>query len=342
MIFGEAKKRLREMCVLDFATINGRDVERTGASQWTVRGWDGPLCEHDAAVEVCRTEDNDAEKKPHLSPSQLDTLAMCGERWRRRYIDGVIIPPGTAMLRGTGVHGGIKENFSQKIESWNDLPVDAVVDASVAAFDGEWGRGVQLDADEATVGLQLVKGRTTDTVVELARCFHQTTAALYQPTRVEEGFRIVLPDLSHDLIGYLDFMAFDRGMEDGNLPDDIDRIVVDVKTSGKRRSKEDADRSIQLTAYAAAGCNMEGVNEMEVRLEVAVAKKKPEIQCLQSHRGQQDFSVLGRRVQQALKIIESGAFSPAPVGAWWCAPKWCGYWATCPYVNAERKGAAEL
>ncbi len=247
------------------------------------------------------------------------------------------------MLRGTGVHGGIKENFSQKVESWKDLPIDAVVDASVAAFDGEWEKGVQLDADEATVGLSLVKGRTTDTVVLLARCFHENTAELYQPTRVEEGFRIVLPELSHDLMGYLDLMAFDRdAIEPDNSPDDVDKIVVDVKTAAKRKSKADADRSVQLTAYAAAGCTMEDVDQMEVRLEVAVAKKKPEIQCLQSHRGTSDFDVLGRRVQQALKIIEAGAFSPAPVGAWWCGPKWCGYWATCPYVNADRKDAAEL
>jgi hypothetical protein len=254
-------------------------------------------------------------------------ICKCGEQYRRRYKEGEIIPPGTAAVRGTGVHGGSKVNFSQKIESKDDLTTEEVVEASLTAFKGAWEKGVKLLPEEKAIGMAKVKGQTQDSTVTLAKMFHEQRAILYQPKLVEEGFRIVLPDCEMDLMGYLDFLGIDiaRPQED---------LILDLKTSGKSKGQADVDHSIQLTSYAAGACILSGADQMKVKLEVAVATKTPKTQSLESTRDAKDFSCLDKRVRAAADAIKAGNYLPAPVGAWWCSPKWCGYWSTCPYVRS--------
>jgi hypothetical protein len=71
-------------------------------------------------------------EKPHLSQTQLTMYEKCGESYRRRYCDceGEKIPPGIALVKGTGVHGGSKANFKQKIETKEDLSRKKIIDIS--------------------------------------------------------------------------------------------------------------------------------------------------------------------------------------------------------------------
>jgi len=39
--------------------------------------------------------------------------------------------------------------------------------------------------------------------------------------------------------------------------------------------------------------------------------------------------------------VKKGVFHPAPIGSWWCSPRFCGYWFSCPFINSERQAAAE-
>ena len=302
-------------------------------------GWNSQECKC-VAHQECGGKGCDGcelvDDKPHHSPTSLELLFKCGEAYRRRYVEGERIPPGVAMLRGGGVHRGVEANFSQKVESFRDLPTAEVVEISVESFNAKWEReGVELTAEEKSVGVAKTKNATTRVVKSLSELFHEKAAPRYQPTRVEEGFRLVLPG-SHDLVGFLDVIAHDR-----HDPDEVKR-VVDVKTAAKKKSLADVDGSLQLTAYAAGACVLEDEVEIDVRLEVAVATKTPKIQSVQSHRDYVDFKALENRIEVATSIIGHGDFQPAAIGAWWCSPKWCGYWSTCPYVNADRKGACEI
>jgi hypothetical protein len=265
---------------------------------------------------------SDTGKRPHLSPSQLDMMSRCGEAYRRRYIDGERIPPGIAMLSGTGVHAGAEVNFRQKIETHRDLPADDIVDASVDGFDrglaGGYERGPEDESpDEAR-----------DQVAELARLYADEVAPVYQPKFVEQLVRIELPG-THDMVGVLD-MADDAGR------------VVDLKTSGKAKSQDECDRSAQLTYYAAAHRVLTGELASEVRLEVLVKSKNPKRVVLASTRGPADFAALANRINAASAAIQAGVFLPADPGNWMCSPRWCGYYRTCPYVNAGEKTVVDL
>ncbi len=269
------------------------------------------------------------QQKPHRSASQLESYCRCPEAYRRRYLDKDIIPPGIAMLKGTGLHGGAERNFRQKIETREDLPVSEIVEAAVAKFEGELTKGVTLTDDEESAGPQKTIGSAKDDLVAIAQLHAEKQAPEYQPIMVEKLVRIELASSPCDLLGIID-LADERG------------IVVDLKTAGRRKSQGDADDSVQLTIYASAYHAVMSRPPAEVRLDSLIkTKTKADRQVLSSHRGEADFIALANRINAVNKGIDAGSFPPATPGAWWCGPRFCGYWQTCAYVNSERKAKAE-
>lgn len=266
--------------------------------------------------------------KPHLSSTQLDMYLRCPESWRRRYLEHEIIPPGIALITGKALHAGAEVNFRQKIDSHEDLPTDKIIDAAAAAFDTEKAGGYALSDEENGRGAAAVLGEAKDMAVKLAGAYAEHQAPDYQPIAVEHKTLIEFPSASHDLLAFTD------------LRDDLGR-VVDFKTAARKKSNNEAHDSTQLTIYAAAYMVDHGQPPTEVRLDVLTKTKVPGRQVLRSARDRRDFTALVNRVNVVLRGIEAGIFPPAPMGAWQCSPRWCGYWSTCPYVNSERRAAAE-
>ena len=265
-----------------------------------------------------------AERKPHLSPTQLEMYAKCPEQYRRRYIKGERIPPGIAMHVGSGTHVGIEHNFSQKIETHEDLPAAEIVEAAVAGFDARiHGDGLLLTDDETSRGSAVVIGAGKDQVAALAELHATDQAPEYQPVTVEHSTRIVFHNASHDLLGITD------------LRDDKGR-VVDFKTAARKKPQADADSSLALTVYAAAYMIELCELPAELRLDVLTKTKTPARQMLTTKRSQRDFGVLVARVNAVTEAISKGSFPPALPGAWWCSTKFCGYARSCPYYNPER------
>lgn len=261
----------------------------------------------------------EAAQKPHLSATQMELYSKCPEAYRRRYIEGEKIPPGVAMLKGTGLHRGAETNFRQKIESHRDLPTSDIVDAAVAAFEGELARGFQLDKDEESIGAENVIGDAKDDVADMAEFHAKKQAPDYQPVRVEETVRIELPG-PRDLLAVID------------LGDDQGR-VVDFKTAKKSKGQGDADDSVQLTVYAAAHQALTGEPPALVRLDTIVqTSKETKRQILDSTRGPADIESLAHRINSISAAVDAGVFPPTTPGAWWCGSKWCGYHATCRFV----------
>lgn len=267
--------------------------------------------------------------KPHLSASQLDTFCRCPEQWRRRYIDKDVIPPGIALAKGKGFHTGAETNMRQKIETHEDLSATDIVDVSIAAFEAEAHGGVAFTDDEQSRGPSVVIGEAKDSLRSLATLHAEKQAPDYQPVLVEQTVRITLPSAPRDLLGVID------------LADDKHR-VTDFKTASRKKSQSDADDSVQLTIYASSFNALMGFEPSEVRLDSAIqTKTKVDRQVLTSQRGVADFSALASRINVVSSAIQAGIFPPASPGSWWCSPRWCGYWATCPYVNSERVALAE-
>lgn len=261
-------------------------------------------------------------EKPYFSPSRIDMTCRCGEQARRVYEEGERLPPGVAAMQGTAVHDGAAVNFRQKVETHQDLPRNDIVEAAVAKFESESAGMYVLTADEASRGVSAVLGDAKDQVASMAELLADEIAPDYQPVLVEQTVRIILPDATHDLLGILD------------LADDQNR-VIDFKTSGKRKTQAEADQSVQLTFYGAGHRVIRGTLPDELRLEVMVKKATPERQIVRTHRGPEDFRALANRVNSVLKTVKTGLYTPAPPGSWYCSAKWCGFWSTCKFVNAN-------
>jgi len=259
--------------------------------------------------------------KPHFSPSQLDSASKCGMRYYYSYIEHLKIPPGFAAVRGTGYHAGAEHNFSQKIGTHRDLPKDDIVEVAVSKVKQEVERGITLSDEEESEGKDNVVGRLVDSTATMSAFFCEDVAPDYQPTHVEVRSNIALPG-DYDLLGVVD------------LIDDQNR-VVDYKTGNKKRSQAEADTSIQLTTYGIVARGVTG-KDCSLFLDTVVDYKKgPARHVLETTRTERDTVVLAARMNALANMIKTGSFHPAPVDAWWCSKKWCGYSKMCPYFSGR-------
>jgi hypothetical protein len=261
------------------------------------------------------------EKKPHISVSALTQYERCGVQYEFKITIGPV-PPGFAMARGSGVHGGIKVNFRQKQESHEDMPKSDIVDASVAAYEYVLAgkMGVAPTPEEKSRGYDIVAGEVKDTVVGLAELYADELAPQYQPALVEQRQRVVTTG-EYDLVVYLDMV------------DEFNRIR-DFKTTGKAMGQGDLDDSEQLTFYSLAYKALTGTLPKDVGLDVLVETpkaKKRYVQQFVGKRTDDDLAMIVNRINRMIKGLKAGIFIPALAGSWQCSPRWCGYWERCKF-----------
>lgn len=267
-------------------------------------------------------------KRLEVRQSHLVQFEMCGEAYRRRYVEGEKDLAGTAALRGSGVHGGAQVNHIQKKKSGKDLPKQDIVDAAVAAYEERKSKeGFRLTPDEMSIGVTPALARTVQTITVLTGVYADQVAPGIEPDLIEEKITVEIPGTDVDLAGTLDLST-------------VDGRIKDFKTSTRSKSQKDADESSQLTMYDFLYEKKTGRKPSGVDLEVLVDLKTPKHQRLSTVRTQRDRQVLFNRINVMLNSRKAGIFAPAAVGSWNCSAKWCGFWDTCPFVNSERMAAA--
>lgn len=265
-----------------------------------------------------------------LHASHLGMLSRCGEQFRRRYIEGEIIPPGVAAITGSGAHKAIATDLSRKIDTGELAPIEELRDSARDYVDTQFSRGAyRLAAEDKVLGRQHWRDESVDWAVRFAECHHVQLAPELFPTHTERKWVIKLRGFPCDLAGMLDVQEL---WPTGEL------VVRDTKTGGK---KKDPDLSLQLTMYAMAVRVLEGTMPASLVLDNILRRKRKgqefaEILSLMTTRSDDDFKALLRRVETASRQIEAGVFPPADPDHWLCSPKWCGFHATCPYQRGRK------
>lgn len=278
-----------------------------------------------AQVEPPYLEVQKEPKKPHISQSQLNLYTSCAEAYRRRYIEGEKIPPGFALITGTGVHKGLEVNFKQKIETKTDLRETDVVDAAVTEFESRiLKEGVLLTQEEETIGYSKVKGQTKDKIVRMTKKVMAEIAPKYQPKFVEESHRIEIENSPYDLLAVMD-LADENG------------IVADFKTASKKKTQDEIDKSDQLSFYSIIYKAKTGEFPKGLRLEIIIDRelKKDtvtECQTLETTRDVDHLQSLVNRLNAMIYGIGKGVFMPCDRNHWRCSSRFCGYYNTCKYV----------
>jgi RecB family exonuclease len=265
-------------------------------------------------------------KRPQLHASALEM--KCMEAFRRRYIEGEIIPPGVAMIVGTGTHRSVELNLTEKIKTGSLLPIEAVIDAARDGVNSAWESSeIRLDPEEMIKGLKAVKGEAVDKAVRLSRLHATSKAPALSPKFVERKWSVELTGYPMDLVGTIDIQ-------------ETTPIIRDTKTSGKTPPANCADRSLQLKAYALAVWRIDGEAPKKACLDYLIDTAKPKVETFESEPTREDFTVLLARIETLAMAMEKGVFIPVEPTHWCCDPKWCGYYQTCRYIRRPKQFAA--
>lgn len=255
--------------------------------------------------------------RPQLHATALTT--QCGEAFRRRYVEGEIIPPGVAMVVGTATDRSVSQNLQEKIDRGTLLEVTAVADAARDGLEAAWAGGVTLTDEEAAHGLRKVKGEAADKAVRLATLHAQRVAPRLSPLRVQRAWSLTIPGYPLDVVGTLDIQE--------------PTTIRDTKTAARAPADDAAETSVQLTAYHLAVTVLDGKAPAAVALDYLVDSKPPKPVSLSATRGPEDYRALLARVEVWTKALETGTFTPVTPDHWICSPRWCGYYSTCRYVR---------
>jgi len=262
---------------------------------------------------------DDPNVAARVSFSQVNTYLDCSQRWAFRYGDGLIVPPGIALIRGSSVHVASESNYRNVIEVGELLPLDAV--KSIARDDavGRWKSGVRLVGDEKTVGVKKLRGKLVDDAVDLSTVHALEVAPMHDPVAVEESHIITNAATGNKVKVVLDVRELGK--------------IRDIKTSGKSPSASMADKSMQLTLYAAAVLVLTGKMPEVVALDYLVKTSGGKVyaKTLESTRTLAHIKAAFRVVEGAITGMRAGIVY-GNVSSNLCNARWCGYYDRCPFT----------
>lgn len=264
--------------------------------------------------------------KTQLHVTGLESLAMCGIAYERRYVRGEKVPPSASSVRGTAVHRSVDRNLRNKLESAAPIPLEQARDEARDSVVREWENGVRLTEEDREEGLD--RDKVVDTSVALAGLHHGKVAPMIQPAHVARKFVLDVDGLDIQLVGEIDIQTVARaGRKVGR--------IRDTKTRAKSPNKSEVDESLQLSGYALAVKALDGELPESVGLDVLVrtpARGDLKFVPLDSIRGPEHLDPVLARLEHMAMIMKSGVFTPAPIGAWWCSRKFCPYHDTCRFA----------
>ena len=267
---------------------------------------------------------NADQKKPHLSQSRLGMLARCGMQYYWRYVEGVIAPPGVAMLVGGATDAAVTKDLQTKIETGALLADDQVEDVAAEALKTRWlAEPPILDNGEREMGETKAKAEAIDRSVALALLHHQELAPDLRPKYVQRAWRIVVEGQPYDVVGYIDVQE-----QDGT--------IRDTKTKKTSPAKGLAHQDLQLTTYAAAKLVIDGALPEKLTLDFLISLKRgPKLMVQETVRNMDQVRAFLAWIERAILVIQSGAFMPCDPTSWMCSAKWCGYFDRCPFGRAQ-------
>lgn len=264
------------------------------------------------------------------SNSALTSLERCGEKFRRRHIEGEAVPPSPRMLRGTVVHKVASTSMQRKLEATEELvSAEEAKDLAATEFEQQWAGGVSFEGEAPEGGANAEKARSKDFAVDLSAFYVEGVAPGVVPVAVERRIEVKPKDSDLVIAGTIDLVAEVEGGE----------AIRDTKTSEKSPNREAAENSQQLTMYAMLRLADVGSLPKVLALDHLVrtparAERKHVVQ--ETTRDAADVGALVNRLNTAVEAVKRGVFVPTAPDSWWCAPAWCEYYASCVYV---RRGA---
>lgn len=251
----------------------------------------------------------------HISNSSLGMWLRCGEQFRRRYIEGEIIPPGISARTGTAVHKASDINFSQKIITKKDMPLSDLQDAARDNYVHTVKEsGVFIPKDKLSEKKKLLNDGLNSSL-EATKVYREDIAPKIQPLfsehRLEADIGLGIP-----LLGIIDC---------------YDGCLNDLKVA-KKKNQTWADNELQASFYSVLA-EKNYLNGDTFKYHFVVPNKTMVYEEISTKRDKKDWEVLTIYIKAFLADLKIGNFKPADRGHWVCNPLWCGYYLTCKFVG---------
>lgn len=236
-----------------------------------------------------------------LSPSQVRTFMDCPTRWWYRYGLHLADPVNAARALGIAVHDALAENFRQKAETREDLPLEAIApvyeQAFAAAFDSAVLREKDNAAELKVQGAQMIALYLTEAAPTIQ------PAAVEVPIETEcGGVRVQ---------GRLDLI-------------DADGAITDYKTAARKPSGIDQMYRFQVATYAGAAPGASGF----VRLDTLTKTKSPQLVRQEWTIEDRDRQACETLYPLAQAGMRSGIYMPNRCSMM-CSRDQCAYWRRC-------------
>lgn len=228
-----------------------------------------------------------------LSPSQVRCFMDCQVRWWFKYKLRLPDPPTGKLALGKAVHSALSENFAQKLETREDLPLAGVL----ALYRQAWA--VERDQTEF---------RDEENSFELAACgeglvakYMDEVAPLIDPEGVEIRVQGEIAGVA--VQGWIDVL-------------DVHGRIIEIKTAARRPSSVEPDHRFQLATYVQLTCGASG----EVRIDTLVKTKTPAVVTQSFAIGPKDILATQRLFDSARRrcnqndSCRTACPSPVPAG----------------------------
>ena len=236
-----------------------------------------------------------------LSPSQVRCFMDCQVRWWFKYGLKYPDPPTGKMVLGKAVHAALTENFAQKLDSYEDLPVSGVR----ALFRESW-------AEER----EQTEFRDDEDPTELAACgealvekYMDELAPLIQPAAVEVRVEGEIAGIK--VQGWIDLI-------------DVDGQIIDIKTAARKPSGIDVDHRFQIATYAQLAEGASG----RARVDTLVKTKTPGLVTHSFTVTEQDVLATKKLYPLAQQTMKSELYMPNRLSMA-CSRRNCCYWRQC-------------
>ena len=251
--------------------------------------------------------------KKHLSATQLKMWIRCSMQWYFRYVEGKKLPPAAAMTLGGSVDTSLNHNYKQKVDTFEDLPIDDILDVFSTTFEARKGSTDWKDDKPAVV---------KDQGVGCLKAYGHEIMPGVQPSTVQLKVDVPL-EFSYDFIGYIDLI-------------DVDSIIIDNKTAGRSPSQnmqtkvyDVGDSALQMLGYEWAYRSLNGCPSSGLRIDYMIKTKVPEtLQVSLGKPSENDMNYFLKMLAVVAHGIDNKAYIPNRY-QYLCSPKWCGYWDVC-------------
>lgn len=259
----------------------------------------------------------------HLSPSQIDMYFRCPAQYHFRYILGIKNPPAVNLVDGSCHHRTLDNNNKYKIKTGKDRSDKYLIQRFSDIFSDEAKEIPKIEWKLAET--------TKDKVINRGRLIQKQYCKLFAPNLTpefcEEEVRIKVGDV--EVLGYIDV----GGSYKPPFQKKPTRVVLDYKITGRKKSDDEIQNSVQLSHYGWASLELlKGVsfrnpphvgfcNLLKTGSCVPVTQTVPFTS--------QRVKWYRRQVSSVVDAISKGSFPIRNAVGWECSKRFCGYWDRC-------------